>query len=57
MFGGLPRKWVQVCIARRNLVDIFEIHIASFTFTNNLGASICILNWVVEERKFLRVVV
>ena len=26
MLGGIPRRWVHVCIAKRNLLDISEIH-------------------------------
>ena len=56
MLGGIPRRWVNVCIAKRNLLDISKIHAASFTFTNHLGASLCILNGVVEDRRFLMMV-
>ena len=45
-----------MCIAKRNLLDISEIHATSFTFTNHLGAFLCILHGVVEDRRFLRVV-
>ena len=45
-----------MCIAKRNLLDISEIYAASPAFTNHLGASLCILNGVVEDRRFLRVV-
>ena len=30
MLGGLPKKWVHMCIAKRNLLDISEIHATSF---------------------------
>ena len=56
MLGGIPRKWVHVCIAKRNLLEISEIYAAGPAFTNHLGASSCILNGVVEDRRFLRVV-
>ena len=42
MLGGIPRRWVHVCIAKRNLLDISEIHAAGFPFINNLEASFCI---------------
>ena len=45
-----------MCIAKRNLLDISEIHATSSAFTNNLGTSLCILNGVVEDRRFLSVV-
>ena len=35
MLGGIPRKWVHVFIAKRNLLEISKIHAASFTFTNH----------------------
>ena len=56
MLGGIPRKWVHVCIAKRNLLDISEIHATGSAFTNHLGASLCLLNGVVEDRRFLWVV-
>ena len=28
MLGGIPRRWVHVCIAKRNLLDISEIYAA-----------------------------
>ena len=45
-----------MCIAKRNLLDISEIYAAGPAFTNHLGASLCILNGVVGDRRFLRVV-
>ena len=45
-----------MCIAKRNLLDISEIYAAGPAITNHLGASLCILNGVVEDRRFLRVV-
>ena len=42
MLGGIPRRWVHVCIAKRNLLDISEIHAAGFPFINDLEASFCI---------------
>ena len=45
-----------MCIAKRNLLDISEIHAAGSAFTNHLGASLCLLNGVVEDRRFLWVV-
>ena len=45
-----------MCIAKRNLLDISEIYTAGSTFTNHLEASLCLLNGVVEDRRFLRVV-
>ena len=56
MLGGIPRRWVHVCIAKHNLLDISEIYVAGSAFTNHLRASLCILNEVVEDRRFLRVV-
>ena len=45
-----------MCIAKRNLLDISEIYAAGSAFTNHLEASLCLLNGVVEDRRFLRVV-
>ena len=56
MLGGIPRRWVYVCIAKRNLLDISEIHAAGFTFNNHLEASLCIQHGVMEDRRFLRMV-
>ena len=38
------------------LIDISEIYAAGSAFTNHLEASLCLLNGVVEDRRFLRVV-
>ena len=35
MLGGLPKKWVHMCIAKHNLLHISPIHAAGFTFTNH----------------------
>ena len=56
MLGGIPRRWVHVCIAKRNLLDISEIHAAGFPFINDLEASFCIQHGVMEDRRFLRMV-
>ena len=45
-----------MCIAKRNLLDISEIYAAGPAFTNHLGASLCILNGVVKDRRLLKVV-
>ena len=45
-----------MCIAKRNLLDISKIYAAGSAFTNHLGASLCLLNGVLEERRFLCVV-
>ena len=45
-----------MCIAKRNLLDISEIYAVGPEFTNHLGASLCILNGVLEDRRFQRVV-
>ena len=37
MLGGIPRRWVHVCIAKRNLLDISEIHAAGFTYQPSQG--------------------
>ena len=42
-----------MCIAKRNLLDISEIYAAGSAFTNHLEASLCLLNGVVEDRRFL----
>ena len=47
---------LHVCIAKRNLLDISEIHAASFMFTNHLEASLCIQPGAMEDRRFLRMV-
>ena len=38
-------------VARRNLLGISKIHTATFTFTNHLGASLCLLNGIVEGQE------
>ena len=45
-----------MCIAKRNLLDISEIYAAGSAFTNHLEASLCLLNGVVEDKRFLKVV-
>ena len=56
MLGGIPRRWVHVCIAKRNLLDISEIHAAGFRFINHLEASLCIQHGVLEDKMSMRVI-
>ena len=54
MLGGIPRRWVHVCIAKRNLLDISEIYAARLRIYQ--PSSLCLPNGVVEDRRFLRLV-